>query len=162
MTPSAGSQAFWSALVTGASGISQIERFPVGDLRGGATAIEALADQGVGPRAGLPRHAALVSAASELAHRADSLEAPERLAVVVGTALGGAREGGARWPVTRAACDNSTMRPPHLARWLTGGPVITVSTACLGATAWRSAPISSGRTRRMRWWRAGTTSSVAS
>ena len=28
-------EAFWSSLVTGASGISQIERFPVGDLRVG-------------------------------------------------------------------------------------------------------------------------------
>ena len=28
-------EAFWSALVTGASGITQIERFPVGDLRVG-------------------------------------------------------------------------------------------------------------------------------
>ena len=28
-------EAFWSALVTGVSGISQIERFPVGDLRVG-------------------------------------------------------------------------------------------------------------------------------
>src|ERR1700687_6190930 len=26
-------ESFWSALITGASGISQIERFPVGDLR---------------------------------------------------------------------------------------------------------------------------------
>src|SRR5262249_53678938 len=91
-------EAFWSSLLTGASGISQIERFPVGDLRV--------------PRAGEIKKSAritawdripdcrasrlLISAGDELVAQSDfrslSLE-PARVAVVAGTALGGVEEG---------------------------------------------------------------------
>ncbi len=52
-------EAFWSSLLTGASGISQIERFPVADLRvGRGGEIKKLdADQVVGPDPREPRHA---------------------------------------------------------------------------------------------------------
>ena len=139
-------EAFWSSLLTGASGISQIERFPVADLRvGRGGEIKKLARIKSWSR--IPDCRAtrlLISAADELVTQADfrplPLE-PARVAVVVGTALGGVEEG-----EKALAGDRGRRRlrgalyaaPAYgLARWLGAtGPVITVSTACAsGATA---------------------------
>jgi 3-oxoacyl-(acyl-carrier-protein) synthase len=135
-------EAFWSALVTGTSGISQIERFPVGDLRvgrgGEIKKLSRIKAWGRVPACRATR--LLISAADELAGGIRSV-APARLAVVVGTALGGVEEG------ERALAGDARRRrlrdalydgPAHnLARWLGArGPIITVSTACAsGATA---------------------------
>ena len=164
-------EAFWSALVTGASGISQIERFPVGDLRvgrgGEIKKLSRIKAWGRVPDCRATR--LLVSAAGELAAQGGIRSvAPARLAVVVGTALGGVEEG------ERALAGDARRRrlrdalydaPAHnLARWLgaRGQSSPCRRRAPRGPRPWRSAPISSGRTRRMRWWRAGTTSSAAS
>ena len=137
---------FWSSLLTGTSGISQIERFPVGDLRvgrgGEIKKLSRIKSWGRVPECRATR--LLVSAADEVAAqsglRARGLD-PTRLAVVVGTALGGVEEGekalaGDRR--RRRLRDALYDSPAHnLARWLGAkGPVITVSTACAsGATA---------------------------
>jgi 3-oxoacyl-(acyl-carrier-protein) synthase len=135
--------AFWSALVTGTSGISAIERFPVADLRvgrGGEIKKLARVTAGRPPRCRATQ--LLVSAAEELRARSnlDSLD-PARVAVVLGTALGGVEEGeqalaeDARPKRLRSALYDA---PAHgLSRRLgCRGAVITVSTACAsGATA---------------------------
>jgi 3-oxoacyl-[acyl-carrier-protein] synthase II len=139
-------ETFWSGLVTGASGISQIERFDVSDLkvqRGGE--VKKLGR--IKDWCGVPDCRAtrlLVAAADDLCAQAALRPLPvdpERVGVVVGTALGGVEEG------ERAlAGDHPSRRfpdalydgPGHdLARWLGArGPVITVSTACAsGSTA---------------------------
>jgi 3-oxoacyl-(acyl-carrier-protein) synthase len=139
--------AFWAGLVTGTSGIAEIERFPVRDLRvtrGGE--VKKLPRWPSGERR-LPvcrTSRFLIHAAHEaLAHAGLARERPEpsRLAVVVGTALGGiddaaravAGQGGVR-ALLGSHYDGPTW---NLARWLgAGGPVITVSTACAsGATS---------------------------
>jgi 3-oxoacyl-[acyl-carrier-protein] synthase II len=137
-------EAFWSSLLTGASGISQIERFPVADLRvGRGGEIKKLARITSWNR--IPDCRAtrlLISAAAELVTQADfrPLE-PARVAVVVGTALGGVEEGEkalAGDPGRRRLRGALYDAPAHgLARWLgAAGPVITVCTACAsGATA---------------------------
>jgi 3-oxoacyl-[acyl-carrier-protein] synthase II len=140
-------EAFWSSLVTGASGITQVERFPVADLRvgrgGEIKKLSRLPSWSRMPECRATR--LLLSAADELTassgFRSRSV-APERLAVVVGTALGGVEEGEktlaaghSRRPWRGAALYDA---PAHnLARWLGAeGPVVTVSTACAsGATA---------------------------
>src|SRR5437667_6262788 len=136
--------AFWSALLTGADGISRIERFPVDDLRvGNGGEIKKLTRAIEWSRVPDCRASRLlVSAADDLLSQAGARPlpaAPERLAVVVGTALGGGDEGEralaaevGRLP--RALYD----APAHaLKRWLGArGPAITVATACAsGATA---------------------------
>jgi len=120
-------EAFWSSLVTGASGISQIERFPVGDLRvgrgGEIKKLSRIKSWSRIPDCRATRF--LISAADELIAQAGFRPLPvdpARLAVVVGTALGGVEEG------ERAlAGDRSRRRlrgalydsPAHnLARWL--------------------------------------------
>src|SRR5262245_15620511 len=138
---------FWSGLLTGASGISQIERFSVADLRVGRAGeikkLSRIKSWGRVPDCRATR--LLVSAADELLAHSDlrSLLStdPARVAVVVGTALGGVEEGEKalagdrrRRRLTGALYD----APGHnLARWLGArGPAITVSTACAsGATA---------------------------
>jgi 3-oxoacyl-[acyl-carrier-protein] synthase II len=141
--------AFWTGLVTGVSGIAEIERFPVADLRvtrGGEVKKLGRGPSDDGDRR-LPACRAtrfLVHASREaLAHAGllGALPDPARVAVVVGTALGGIDdaeralrgEGG-----LRALCGSLYDGPTwNLARWLhAGGPVVTVSTACAsGATS---------------------------
>jgi len=132
--------AFWSGLLAGADGLSTIERFSTADLRvGRGGEIKKLPPVAVGIRS---RAAALlVAAAADLGGRARLDAAPERIAVIAGTALGGVEElehalagdGGAR-----RALDGLYDSPAHaLAAWLGArGPVLTVSSACAsGATA---------------------------
>jgi len=135
---------FWAALLTGTDGISAIERFPVGDLRVGRGGEIKKLTRPVDWRRVPDCRATrlLVSAADDLCAQAGGPPDvdPERLAVVVGTALGGVEEG------ERALKGGSARRlrgalydaPAHrLARWLGArGPAITVATACAsGATA---------------------------
>ena len=138
--------AFWSSLVTGVDGISTIERFPVSDLRvgrgGEIKKLTRVKDWGRVPDCRATR--LLVSAADDLCAQTGLRPLPldpGRVAVVVGTALGGVAVG------ERALAGEAPRRrlraglydaPGHaLARWLGArGPVITVSTACAsGATA---------------------------
>lgn len=137
---------FWSALVTGADGISPIERFPVSDLRvGRGGEIKTLTR--IDDWTGIPDCRAtrlLVSAADDLCGQVGGRPLPvdpRRVAVVVGTALGGVEEGeralsgdhsGER---LRGALYDAPAR--NLARWLgVRGPVLTVATACAaGGTA---------------------------
>jgi 3-oxoacyl-[acyl-carrier-protein] synthase II len=133
---------FWSGLVTGSDGISMIERFPVDDLRvGRGGEIKKLKPTPQGGRAGCRATQLLLAAAQDLLARAPVSAAPERIAVVVGTALGGVEQ------LERAVAAKGRVRhaagalydsPAHgLARWLGArGPVLTVGTACAaGATA---------------------------
>src|SRR6266705_1787436 len=139
-------EAFWSSLVTAASGISQIERFPVGDLRvGRGGEIKKLSRIKSWSRIPVCRATRfLISAADELIVQAGFRPLPvdpARVAVVVGTALGGVEEGEkalAGDPRRRRLRGALYDAPAHnLARWLgVRGPAITVSTACAsGATA---------------------------
>src|SRR5437867_10278923 len=134
--------AFWSGLVTGSDGISMIERFPVDDLRvGRGGEIKKLKPMPQAGRAGCRATQLLLAAAQDLLTRAPVSAAPERVAVVVGTALGGVEQ------LERAVTRTGRLRhvagalydsPAHgLARWLGArGPVLTVGTACAaGATA---------------------------
>ena len=141
-----GVDGFWSSLVAGASGISPIERFPVADLRvgrgGEIKKMSRIVHWGRVPACRATR--LLVAAADELCTEAGSRPVPadpDRVAVVLGTALGGVEEGeralaGDRRPrrLRGALYDSPTH---NLARWLGArGPVMTVSTACAsGATA---------------------------
>ena len=138
--------AFWSALLTGTSGISPIDRFPVADLRvrrgGEIKTLTRIRHWGRVPDCRATR--LLVSAADELGAQAGLRPwpvDPARVAVVVGTALGGVDEwerahgGDRRLKRLRGGLYDT---PAHnLARWLGArGPVLTVSTACAsGATA---------------------------
>ena len=142
---------FWAGLVTGLSGISEIERFPVQDLRvtrGGevkkllrAPAVQSREDEGW-PDCRASRF--LVHAAMEALDTAGlqtGLPSPARVGVVIGTALGGIDdaeravrgEGGLR-RLAGSLYDGPTR---DLARWLGArGPVLAVSTACAsGATS---------------------------
>jgi 3-oxoacyl-[acyl-carrier-protein] synthase II len=132
--------AFWSGLLAGADGLSAIERFPTADLRvGRGGEIKKLPAVAVPIRS---RAAALlVAAAADLTSRARLEATPERIGLVVGTALGGVEE------LDHALADDDGARralgglydsPAHaLAAWLGArGPVVTVSSACAsGATA---------------------------
>jgi 3-oxoacyl-(acyl-carrier-protein) synthase len=132
--------AFWSGLLAGADGLSVIERFATDDLkirRGGEIKKLPAVAQAVRSRAA----ALLVAAATDLAARA-SLEAePARIAVIVGTALGGVEELDHALtldPTPRRALDGLYDSPAQaLATWLGAcGPVLTVSSACAsGATS---------------------------
>jgi 3-oxoacyl-(acyl-carrier-protein) synthase len=131
---------FWSGLLGGGDALTPIERFRTDDLRvGRGGEIKKLPAVATGVRS---RAAALlVAAAADLRSRARLGAAPERIAVVVGTALGGVEE------LERALQGDGTPRraldalydaPAHvLADWLGArGPVLTVSAACAsGATA---------------------------
>ena len=132
--------AFWSGLLAGADGLSAIERFPTTDLRvGRGGEIKKLPPVALGVRS---RAAALlVAAAADLCARGGVDATPERIAVVVGTALGGVEEldhALATDGRARRALDGLYDSPAHaLAAWLGArGPVLTVSSACAsGATA---------------------------
>jgi len=139
-------EAFWSALLTGTSGITPIERFPVGDLRvgrgGEIKKLSRITSWGRVPDCRATR--LLVSAADELLAPSGARPLPldpARVAVVVGTALGGVEEGEkalAGDPRRRRLRGALYDSPAHnLARWLGAtGPALTVSTACAsGATA---------------------------
>jgi 3-oxoacyl-[acyl-carrier-protein] synthase II len=134
---------FWAGLVTGVSGISEVERFPVADLRvtrGGE--IKKLRRP---PSGALCRTSQLLAAAAQealdQAGLARPVPDPSRVAVVTGTALGGIDDaeralegvGGVR-AVAGALFDGPTRRLHH---WLGArGPVLAVSTACAsGATS---------------------------
>jgi 3-oxoacyl-[acyl-carrier-protein] synthase II len=142
VTPIGGDlDAFWSGLVTGSDGITRIERFPVDDLRVGRGGEIKKLRAGRPPGPGCRASQLLFAAADDLVARAP-LDAPAgRVAVVVGTALGGVEEleaalepGGTLRQAAGALYD----APAHaLARRLGArGPVLTVSTACAsGATA---------------------------
>ncbi|HEX3179551.1 MAG TPA: beta-ketoacyl synthase N-terminal-like domain-containing protein, partial [Methylomirabilota bacterium] len=84
---------YWTALVTGVDGISGIERFPVADLRvGRGGEIKKLARLGQGGPPRCRASALLLAAADDLLSRAALGAPPSRIAVVVGTALGGVDE----------------------------------------------------------------------
>jgi 3-oxoacyl-[acyl-carrier-protein] synthase II len=134
--------AFWSGLISGSDGISAIERFRVDDLRvGRGGEIKKVRT----PRALTPPRcratALLLAAADDLFGRARLDTDRARVAVVVGTALGGVEELERALeddPGPRAAAGALYDSPAHAlaARVGARGPVLTVSTACAsGATA---------------------------
>jgi 3-oxoacyl-(acyl-carrier-protein) synthase len=141
VTPIGGDlEAFWSGLLTGVDGISTIERFRSDDLRvprGGEIKKLPWRSKDIACRASR----LLITAADDLLARAVLDVDPARVAVVVGTALGGVEE------LERALEDPSDTRhaagalydaPAHALAAHLGvrGPVLTVSTACAsGATA---------------------------
>jgi len=133
---------FWSALVEGRDGISTIERFRVDDLRVGCGGeIKRVPAIDGGGRIDCRASQLLLAAADDLRRRSRIDAEPARLAVVVGTALGGAEEleraldKDGRPRRAGAALYDSPGRA--LARRLGArGPLLTVSTACAsGATA---------------------------
>jgi 3-oxoacyl-[acyl-carrier-protein] synthase II len=133
---------FWSALVTGVDGTSGIERFDVADLRvGRGGEIKKLAPVRAGGARRCRATALLRAAADDLLARATLTAEPARLAVVLGTALGGVEElerALESAPGPRAAANALYDSPAEaLARHLgADGAVLTVSTACAsGATA---------------------------
>src|SRR5439155_647159 len=142
VTPFGDLDAFWSGLVTGSDGISAIERFPVDDLRvGRGGEIKKLRPLPGARRVGCRASQLLLAAAEDLLARSAVSAEPERIAVVLGTALGGVEEleralaPGGR---PRHAVDALYDSPAHaLARRLGArGPVMTVGAACAaGATA---------------------------
>jgi len=134
--------AFWSGLVEGRDGISTIERFRVDDLRVGRAGEIKRVTLASGDSAPECRATLLLrAAADDLLRRSPLAADPARIAVVVGTALGGVEQ------LERAL--DKAGRPSHaaaalydspgraLARHLgSRGPELTVSTACAsGATA---------------------------
>jgi 3-oxoacyl-(acyl-carrier-protein) synthase len=143
VTPFGGDvDAFWSGLVTGGDAISMIERFPVDDLRvGRGGEIKKLRPLPGARRVRCRATQLLLAAAEDLLARSAISAAPERIAVVLGTALGGVEQ------LERAMAPDGRVRhavdalydsPAHaLARRLGArGPVMTVGAACAaGATA---------------------------
>ena len=134
--------AFWSGLVTGSDGISTIERFAVDDLRvGRGGEIKKLRALPGARRVRCRASLLLLAAAEDLLARSPLTAEPERIAVVLGTALGGVEQlERAMAPGGRArhALDALYDSPAHaLARRLGArGPVMTVGAACAaGATA---------------------------
>jgi 3-oxoacyl-[acyl-carrier-protein] synthase II len=135
-------ETFWSGLVTGVDGTSRIERFDVADLRvGRGGEIKKLAALADSRRAQCRASSMLLTAANDLLSHAALTAEPARIAVVLGTALGGVDEldrALSDAPGPRAAAGGLYDSPAHaLARRIAAdGPVLTVSTACAsGATA---------------------------
>ena len=131
---------FWSGLLGGGDALTPIERFRTDDLRvGRGGEIKKLPAVAAGLRS--RASALLVGAAADLRARGRLGAADDRIAVVVGTALGGVEEiehalTGDDSP--RRVLDGLYDAPAHaLADWLgVRGPVLTVSAACAsGATA---------------------------
>jgi 3-oxoacyl-(acyl-carrier-protein) synthase len=143
VTPFGGDvDAFWSGLVTGGDAISMIERFPVDDLRvGRGGEIKKIRPLPGARRVRCRATQLLLAAAEDLLARSAISAAPERIAVVLGTALGGVEQ------LERAMAPDGRVRhavdalydsPAHaLGRRLGArGPVMTVGAACAaGATA---------------------------
>jgi len=133
--------AFWAGLVSGSDGISRIERFPVDDLRVDRGGEIKKLKGAAGPAPPCRASRLLLAAADDLLARAPVDVPAGRLAVVVGTALGGVEELERTLegdPGLRRAAGALYDSPAHaLARRLGArGPVLTVSTACAsGATA---------------------------
>jgi 3-oxoacyl-[acyl-carrier-protein] synthase II len=133
--------AFWAGLVTGVDGLSAIERFPVGDLKvGRGGEIKKFAFARPRPLRGGRAAELLLAAADDLRGRTALDVAPERLGVVVGTALGGVEEGERalteRRPGRAAGARYDSPGRTLAAHLGARGPVLTVSTACAsGATA---------------------------
>ena len=141
VTPVGGDvESFWSGLLTGVDAITTIERFRVDDLkipRGGEIKKLPESTAHIGCRASR----LLATAADDLLARAALDVDPARVAIVVGTALGGVEEldlalddPGHAQHAAGALYD----APAHAlaARLGVRGPVLTVSTACAsGATA---------------------------
>src|SRR5262249_13889786 len=142
-----GVEAFWAGLINGVSGITTIERFPTHDLRvrrggevkqlQGALGLER-------PLRACRASQFLIHAATEatrMARLPGAVAGGGRVAVVIGSALGGMAEA-ERWQeqpgdlhaLAGAPYDGPTRQ---LARWLDAtGPVLTLSTACAsGATS---------------------------
>jgi 3-oxoacyl-[acyl-carrier-protein] synthase II len=135
-------ETFWSGLITGVDGTSRIERFEVGDLRvGRGGEIKKLASLAPAPRQACRATSMLLAAADDLRSHVALTADAARIAVVLGTALGGVEELDRALtdrPGPRAAAAGLYDSPAFaLARHLgAGGPVLTVSTACAsGATA---------------------------
>jgi 3-oxoacyl-[acyl-carrier-protein] synthase II len=140
--------AFWAGLVTGVAGITEIERFPVSDLRvtrgGEVKKLGRLPDEDERRLPPCRASRFLVHAAREALVQSGLLGArpdPARVGVVVGTALGGiddadraVRGRGGLSALCGSLYDGPTW---NLAGWLgSTGPVLTVSTACAsGASA---------------------------
>jgi 3-oxoacyl-[acyl-carrier-protein] synthase II len=133
-------ESFWSGLLTGVDGITTIERFRVDDLkvrRGGE--IKKLAERTADVSCRATR--LLTGAADDLLARAPLDADPRRVAIVLGTALGGVEE--LELALDDPAETSHAARalydaPAHAlaARLGARGPVMTVSTACAsGATA---------------------------
>src|SRR2546429_3172444 len=133
---------FWSGLSTGSGGISVIEGCRVDDLRvGRGGEIKKLRPLPGARRVGCRATQLLLAAAADLLARSPISAEPARVAVVLGTALGGVGEleralapGGRPRHAVGALYDS----PAHaLARRLGArGPVLTVGAACAaGATA---------------------------
>ena len=136
-----GVSAFWSSLIGGVSGVSDIERFDASDMRvrrGGE--IKRLPAPPEGPL--LPRCRAsqfLIHAALEAMKQA-GLEPAPGLGVVIGSALGGIGEAERFQAEPRdvRALDGAAYDGParYLARWLgADGPVLSLSTACASGAA---------------------------
>ena len=121
---------FWAGLVTGASGISEIEGFPVDDLRvtRGGEIKKLRRELPVGPARAAGRAPAaircrtsrfLIHAAREALETAGLrgvLPEPERIGVVIGTALGGIDEASrasrsSSEPVNESSTGSSLTRP---------------------------------------------------
>ena len=137
-----GLETFWSGLVTGVDGTSRIERFDVADLRvGRGGEIKKLGALAHATAERCRASAMLRAAADDLLSHATLTADPARIAVVLGTALGGVDEldrALSDAPGPRAAVAGLYDSPAHaLARRLgADGPVLTVSTACAsGATS---------------------------
>src|SRR5262249_20711838 len=133
--------AFWSGLVTGSEGISAIERFPVDDLRvGRGGEIKKLRPLPAARRVGCRATLLLLAAAEDLLARAAISAEPERIAVVLGTALravGELERAMAPGGRPRHAVDALYDSPAHaLARRIGArGPVMTVGAACAAGAA---------------------------
>jgi 3-oxoacyl-(acyl-carrier-protein) synthase len=134
--------AFWAGLLRGADVTSTIERFPVDDLRvrrGGE--IKSLPSPGAHLRRTCRASQLLLVALEDLLRRAKIEAEAKRIAVIVGTALGGVDELDAALtgdPSLRRAAGGLYDGPGRaLARQLGArGPTLTVSTACAsGATS---------------------------